>query len=157
MSPMAKVRVGTSAPMVRSRTSASQLPHDRQRFPYMRTGPKLGDEDVADDAPFVDDEGRAPREKAERRLDPEERPDLALGVAEKRHGQLVLLGEAVMRVERIRADADDLGPGLDEGLVAVAKAAGFHRATRGVVLRVEKDDHGLVGVELRERHRVAAR
>ena len=157
MSPMAKVRGATPAMVAVSLARGRQLPHDRERLSTCAPGAELGDEDVPHDPLAVDDEGGPPGEEAEGGLDAEERADLAVGVAEERHRQLVLAGEALVRVERVGADADDLGPGLDEGVVAVAEAAGLDGAAGGVVLRIEEDDDALVGVELREGDGLAAR
>src|SRR5262249_8291853 len=58
-----------------------------------------------------------------------------------REGQLVLVGELLVRLDVLAADADDARAGIDEVFVAVAEAARLGGAAGGVVGRGEVEDH----------------
>ena len=64
--------------------------------------------------------------------------------------------ERAVRVERVGADADDLGAGLDEVLVGVAEGAGLDGAAGRVVLGIEEEHDVLLAGEVRERDLAAA-
>src|ERR1700733_5953899 len=62
---------------------AGQLLDDRQRLFHVFSRAQLRHEDVPHDALAVDDERGATRHQAQGALDPEELPDLALGVGKE--------------------------------------------------------------------------
>ena len=63
-----------------------------------------------------------------------------LGVGEQRDGEPVLGGEALVRVDRLRRDAEHLGVEVVEVVGGVAVGAELPRADRGEVARVEGED-----------------
>ena len=157
-------RTRRGASPLRDGASAVALPRPSSRLTASSASldvlaePELGHELVADDALPVDDEGHPAGNDPERRLHAVERADLA---ARRRPasviGQLVLAGELLVRGGRVGADADDLGAGLGEGVVAVAEAARLDGAAGGVVLRIEVEDDGALRPERREGDGLAGR
>src|SRR5437763_2271293 len=129
---------------------------DGERFGDVFVDAELRAEDVADDAGLVDDEGLAAVDEAERALDAVLLAHLAARVGDELHGQLVARGEGGVILERVAADADELGAGGDELFVGVAEGAGFARAAGRRVARVEEEHHVLVAAERRQRHLAAA-
>src|ERR1019366_7178684 len=159
MSPIAKVRP-TRAIVLRPRGGGRRLLQHldhRERLLDVALHPDLRHEDMYDGARLVDDEGRATRHQAERRLDPVERAHLAVRVGEQRHRKAVLAGEAIVRGARVGANTDDVGPGLDEGLVVVAKGAGLDRAAGRVVLGIEEEHDGPAAQHVGQREGLAVR
>src|SRR5262245_53693656 len=107
--------------------------------------PGDGAVDVAHDARGVDDDDRAPVE-ADRAQDPVLLAHLLVLVRQQREGEAALLvREAVVALDRLRADGQhhrlDLTELVDLGRVAV-ELAGAHRR---VVARVERQHHRLAG------------
>ena len=80
--------------------------------------------------------------------------DLALGVAEQREGEVVLLREAGVGFLVIEADAEDFGVLRFVLLVEVPEPGTFARSAGGVGLRVEPEDDFLAA-QVGETHAVA--
>ena len=112
---------------------------------------------MPDDPVAVDQVGDAAREEPEGPRHAVPRPDGAVGVGEQQERQAETLGEPPMRIGRIGADADHLGAGLAECLMAVAERARFHRAGRRVVLRVEEQHDLGLPPEVGEPHGLSRR
>src|SRR5208283_504414 len=62
-------------------------------------------------------------------------------VADQREVQTVLLGELFVRFNGVHANAYNLCPESCYRLELVSETAGFHRATFGIILRVEVKHH----------------
>jgi len=106
----------------------------------MRVQAKLRLEDVSHHAVAIDDERRPAREQAQLRADAVERSDFAVLVTQQNHRQVVFAREPSMRHDAVGADTYHLRSRPNEFVVPVAECARFHRATRSVVLRIEKED-----------------
>jgi dienelactone hydrolase len=81
---------------------------------------------------------------------------LAVGIGEQLKREPILAGELRVRGRAVGGDAEDRHILALKLLPRVAKPAGFLGASRGVVARVEIDDH-VAAFEIRERHRAARR
>src|SRR5690554_1759709 len=73
--------------------------------------------------------------------DAEQRTQRFAIVRDQGKRQLLLLGEALVRLERVARHADDMAAGIDEVLVGIPKLLCLGRAARRVVLGV-KVKHG---------------
>ena len=118
-----------------------------------RAGPR--DVAVADDALAVDDEDRPLHVAAAGRVvqlgEPGQRPEpaghpVALAdrevlVGEQRHVEALLLGPVLVRVDRLRRDAEHLGVEPVDPVALVAVGAELLGADRGRVAGVEGEDH----------------
>ena len=71
---------------------------------------------------------------------------MSLGVAYQRERKLVLLGKALMALDRILAHADYLIAHVEERPVVVAERLRLQRAARSAVLRIEINDEPLAGI-----------
>ena len=80
--------------------------------------------------------------------------DLLVGVAQEREVEVVLLGELLVRLERVEADAVDLNVVLAELLGSITEPLSFDRSTRGIGHRVEPQQNALAA-QVRQLHRLA--
>src|SRR5690625_2364624 len=62
-------------------------------------------------------------------------------ILQRREGKLVLLTELQMGLDRVRADPEDESTAVLELPPLVTDRTGLGRATRGVILGVEVEDH----------------
>ena len=115
----------------------------------------LGQDDVLDDAFFVNDEGGAKGPEVltaiHRLLCPHAHllHERMLRVGDEGEGQVVLRLELLVAGRAVHADAHDGIAFLAQFAVVVADATGLSRAAAGVVLRVEIEDE-LLSLELFE-------
>ena len=115
----------------------AQLPQRGECFGCVLAGPKLRREDALDDSLLVDQIGRTARHEAKRSGHAITRSDRSAGIAQEEKRQSQPLCEPAMRVNRIGADADNLGTGVAEVLEAIAERAGLGRTDGRVVSGVE--------------------
>src|SRR4051794_6089087 len=87
---------------------------------------------------LIDDERFAAVENPEQWPDTVKSPDCAAGIREKLHGKTMLRGEFLMRLDRVRADADGFGARRDKVFIGITERASFDGATRRVILRIEE-------------------
>ena len=80
--------------------------------------------------------------------------NLMLGIGNQREGQFILGNKVLMLLLGVSADADNLVALGLESLIIIPEIARLGRAARGVVPRVEVEDHFLA-LELAEADRVA--
>ena len=102
---------------------------------------ELGRKHVADDALCIDQIGRPTRDEPKRPRYPIARPHRAIPVAQEPKRELEPPRKAIVGSDRIRADADDLGPCLEKRLVAVAERTRLRRANGRVIPGVEEEHH----------------
>lgn len=93
---------------------------------------------VMGDAAFaVDDDDAAGRAAGQPAFHPVKRRDLSVSIGEQPERQLVLLGKALVRFDRIGRDADDLRPSRLILRPMVANRAKLRRANGRVVARIK--------------------
>lgn len=125
-----------------------------ERFIDMLLGGELREADVTDHSPPVDDERYAPWQP-ERRGYSVALSDQAVLVAQQWKGELVRCGKLLVRLDRVRADADDFRSCIHEEFVAIAEGARLGGADGRVVPRVEVQDDILLTKKIPEAYRGA--
>ena len=93
--------------------------------------------------------------EAQRPVDPEHLDDFFRLIRQQREGQAVLLAKALVALRALRADARHRQAGAADFPVNIADRAGFARATRREIRRVEEEDGGAVLEHGRQRNVVA--
>jgi len=101
---------------------------------------ELGEKDVPDNSLPVDDVGHASGEPESCR-DAIALSEQAIGIAQQDEGKLVRCGELLVRLHRVRTDADHFGSGSLEEFITIAKGTRFGGADRGVIFGVEVQHH----------------
>lgn len=97
---------------------------------------------VGDTAFAVDDDDAPGGAAGQPTFHPVKRRDFAVGIGKQPERQLVLLGKALVRFDRIGRDADDLGTGRLILRPMVADRAKLRRANGRVIAGIEQqDDH----------------
>src|ERR1700733_6157155 len=121
-----------------------QLPYHVQGVLDMLADVGHRAEDVPDRAGPVNDIGNPTRQQAQHGRHAIALAHPATLVAGQREGQLMPAGKRGVPADRVRTDADHLGAGAGEYLVAVPECACLGRAAAGLVPGVEvQDDHPL--------------
>ena len=89
---------------------------------------------------LVDDEDRPPDHRPGEHAGRPGEPTCLVLVGEQRHVEALLLGEALVRLDRLRRDPEHVGTELVEPLALVAVGAELLGADRGEVARIEGED-----------------